>query len=66
MLVGLVDLVLDGLSVEVPVGKAGTMEAPVEPDAHDLEVATLASVTFASPPTLSARPEPQAERSIPP
>ena len=62
---GLVDLILDGLSVEVPVGKALTMEAPVEPDAHDLEVATLASVA-ASSPILSVRPEPQAERSIPP
>ena len=66
MLIGLVDLILDGLSVEVPAAKAGKMELPVEPDAHDLEIATLASVTFASPPTLSARPELQAERSIPP
>ena len=65
MLVGLVDLILDGFSVEVPAGKAGKMEPPVESDAHDLEIAILASVS-ASSPTLSARPEPQAERSIPP
>ena len=66
MLVGLMDLILDGFSVEVPAGKAGKMEPSVESDAHDLEIATLASVTFASPPTLSAQPELQAERSIPP